>query len=166
MPNKEITVPVLPKPDIPNANGVLFAGDSLKKAIEKYMDGPYHHVMFQPDGQTGDVHQDVDLDKVCGSVVDITFNDDNKEYEAVIKLIPNKNSANIINLMDKGVEFTLGTNKMGTMRRVGGTDEFDEPEYPEDTILICDDGFDIISTSLLDKSSTVHYNVSADENDA
>ena len=40
MPNRTITVPILPIPDVPNASGILFTGDMIKDAIDIYMNLP------------------------------------------------------------------------------------------------------------------------------
>lgn len=146
MPKREITVSVLPIPDVPNVNGILFEADALKEAIQKYMDSPYQHVMLQKDAQVGDMKADVELDKLCGSVTDIQYNEDTKSYDATIKLIPNKNSAFVLEKISEGISFTLGTNKVGMLCQVN---DDDETEYPEGTTLACQNGFDIISTSLL-----------------
>lgn len=151
MPKREIIVPVLPKPDVPNIQGILFDGKSLKEAIDKYMEEPIHKhvVMLQTENQTGDMKADIDLDKLCGSIAEINFDEHNSQYMATIKLIPNKNSALVLNSIKNGTKFSLGTNKVGMLAEVNNSNEKDETVYPEGTRFICKNGFDIISTSLL-----------------
>jgi len=146
MPKREITVPVLPKPDVVNINGVLFEGNALKDAIDKYMDTPYRHVMY---GQASKPNLEVDIHSVCGSVDDIIFDADTKSYNAIIKLIPNKTSAAILAELDKGIKFSLGTNKVGTLAEPNKVNDDGEHEYSDDVKLVCVGDFDIINTSIL-----------------
>ena len=149
MPKREITVPVLPIPDVPNNQKILFDKESLQIAIDKFMGGKSQPVMLQKEVQIGDAKADVELDKLCGSVVEMAFDEDSAQYTAVIKLIPNKNSAFVLNKISEGVNFTLGTNKMGRLDEIKRDENEDTSDYPEDAHFICPDGFDIISTSLL-----------------
>ena len=74
------------------------------------MEGNSQFVMLQTVHQTGDMKADIKLDKICGNVVDITFNEDQNQYLATLKLIPNKNSAIVLQAIKEGDNFLLGTN--------------------------------------------------------
>lgn len=150
MPSKEIKVKVLPQPNVPNVQGITFTKEQLDKCISDYMDNSNKMVMLQPNVQSGNPSADTDLDKVCGHVVDMTFNEQTNSYESIIKLIPNKNSKIVIECMDK-VDFVLGTNKFGTIRKIKPTEI---NEYPEGTKLVPDDNVKIASLSLLDSAYT------------
>jgi len=150
MPSKEFVVNVLPKPDVPNIQGITFNKEALDKAISEYMENSHKMVMLEQNKQSGNPSADTNLDKVCGHVVDINFNEETKSYESVIKLIPNKNSKIVVDAMDK-VNFVLGTNKFGTVRQIK-PDEVNE--YPEGTKLVPDGDFKIASVSLLDSTHT------------
>jgi hypothetical protein len=149
MPNRTITVPVLPVPDTPNANGVLFKGDMVKDAIDAYMKLPVKHIMLQTTTQVGDSKADIDLEKLCGNVDDIEYNEETKSYMATIKLIPNKNSGLVLTALAEGNNFSVGTNKMGMISEVI---EGEVNEYPDGTRYVCDSKFDILSTSLIPDS--------------
>jgi len=147
MPKRTIEVPLLPLPDVPNIQGVIFPKDSLDNAIEVFMDGTAQYVMLQKENQLGDGNADIELGKICGSVNNITFDEVSKSYIATVKLIPNKNSAFVLDEISKGINFTLGTNKVGMLAAI---QEDDDTEYPEGTLYKCDKGFEIVSTSMFD----------------
>jgi hypothetical protein len=149
MPERTITVPVLPIPDVPNAAGILYKGKAINDAIEVYMNLPVKHVMLQTTQQVGDSRADIELDKLCGYVTKISFDETSKSYAATIKLIPNKNSGMILTALAEGNSFTLGTNKVGSLNKILDGEVTD---YPPNTKFVCDEPLDIVSVSLLPDS--------------
>ena len=144
MPRREIEIPILPKPNVPNNQGIMFSKEILDTAIQKYMEGNSQHVMLQREHQTGDMKADVELDKICGYVTEIKFDKKENQYLATVKFIPNKNSAFVFSSIKEGIKFSLGTNKVGNIRKTTEKDEL-----PEEVKYIPNDNIEILSTSLL-----------------
>lgn len=151
MPNRTITVPILPIPDVPNASGILFKGNMIKDAIDTYMDLPaqFRQTMLQLTAQVGDSKSDIEIDKLCGNVDNIEYNEETKSYVATIKLIPNKNSGLVLTALEEDNNFFLGINKMGIISDVS---DDNVTEYPIGTRYVCDSKITILSTSLIPDS--------------
>ena len=103
---------ILPRPDVPNANGILFSRESVDKAIAEYIETKVNqgNAPVLSRVPSLDDWDNIDEKDVIGNVTGIKFDEESNSYKATMTFKADTDAYKKI--MDSAV---LGTNKIGTM---------------------------------------------------
>lgn len=101
---------ILPRPDVPNANGILFSHEAVDKAMAEYIATKVNqgNAPVLSRVPSLDDWDKIDPKDVIGNVTDIKFDEQSNSYKATMEF--NKD-ADVYKIMEYAV---LGTNKIGT----------------------------------------------------
>lgn len=108
------TLDVVPKPDAINRNGLFYSKNDLDEAISKYLENYETSKRLVTLGYPSNEHDMfcVNLNKVCGTVKSIKYNDDVHAYVADIELIDNP-MMKYINSHLNPIKYEMALNKTG-----------------------------------------------------